>query len=92
MKLSPVLTEKSLADAKGGRYTFLVNRTLNKDEIKKVIEKAFAVHVMRITTASVKGGTKRNMRGKLQTKKAFKKAWAVIGEKEKIDIFEEKTK
>jgi ribosomal protein L23 len=92
MKLTPVLTEKSLADAKIGRYTFLVNRTLDKDEIRKLIEKAFTIHVTGITTANMKGGTKKNSRGKVQTKKAYKKAWVSLSEKEKIDIFEEKTK
>jgi large subunit ribosomal protein L23 len=92
MKLSPVLTEKSLADAKIGHYTFLVNRNLRKADIKKAIEEAFAVHVTGVRTANMKGGTKKNMRGKLQTKKAFKKAWVILAEKEKIDIFEEKTK
>ncbi len=92
MKLTPVLTEKSLADAKIGRFTFLVNRTLNKNEIKKIIEKAFTVHVTGIASANMKGGTKKNVRGKVQTKKAYKKAWVTLAEKEKIDIFEEKTK
>lgn len=92
MKLTPVLTEKSLSDAKIGRFTFLVNRTLTKSEIRRVIEKAFSVHVTDITTANMKGGTRKNSRGKTQTQKAYKKAWVALAEKEKIDIFEEKTK
>ncbi len=92
MKLTAVLTEKSLSDAKGGCYTFLVNRVLDKNEIKKLIESAFDVHVSDIRTANIKGATKKNVHGQAQTKKAFKKAWVSLAEKEKIDIFEEKTK
>jgi len=92
MKLTAVLTEKSLSDAKGGCYTFFVNRVLDKGEIKKLIEGAFGVHVTGVKTAIIKGGIKKNVRGRTQTKKAFKKAWVSLAEKEKIDIFEEKTK
>jgi large subunit ribosomal protein L23 len=92
MKLTPLLTEKSLSDAKSGSYTFLVDAHARKEEIKKLIEAAFDVHVTSVRTSSVKGGTKKNMRGQMQTLKAAKKAWVSLAEKEKISMFEEKTK
>ena len=92
MKLTPLLTEKSLSDAKSGSYTFLVDTHLRKDEIKKLVEAAFDVHVTSVRTSSVKGGTKKNMRGQVQRQKAAKKAWVSLAEKEKIAMFEEKTK
>lgn len=92
MKLTPVLTEKSLADAKKGSYTFLVEAGLRKEEIRKLIERAFAVHVTSIRTLSVKGGSKKNFRGHIQRIKAAKKARVTLAEKEKISLFEEKTK
>lgn len=92
MKLTPVLTEKSLSDAKTGNYTFLVDTHLRKDDIKKLVEGAFDVHVTRVRTSSVKGGTRKNMRGQVQRQKAAKKAWVSLAEKEKITMFEEKTK
>ena len=92
MKLTPLLTEKSLSDAKNGSYTFLVDAHARKEEIKKLVEAAFDVHVTSVRTSSVKGGTKKNMRGQMQTLKAAKKAWVSLAEKEKISMFEEKTK
>jgi ribosomal protein L23 len=92
MKLTALLTEKSLSDAKTGVYTFLVDAHTRKEEIKKLIEAAFDVHVTSVRTSSVKGGTKKNMKGQIQTKKAAKKAWVSLAEKEKINLFEEKTK
>ena len=40
MKLEPILTEKSLKLASGGRYSFRVARTLNKRQIKSRQNKA----------------------------------------------------
>ena len=92
MKLIPVLTEKSLADAKTGCYTFLVDLHLRKEEIKKLIEGAFEVHVVSVRTSVVKGVTKKNTRGQIQRERSAKKARVKLGEKEKIAMFEEKTK
>jgi large subunit ribosomal protein L23 len=92
MKLTPVLTEKSLIDAKEGHFTFKVNRNLTKVDIKRVIEKAFDVHVTSVRTANSIARTKKNNRGKRSAIKAYKKAWVKLGDKESIDIFEEKTK
>jgi len=92
MKLTPILTEKSLTDAKSGSYTFTVDRGLTKPEIKKVIEEAFGVSVTSVRTANLKGGARKTLRGQTQKIKAGKKAWVTLKEKEKIDLFEEKTK
>ena len=92
MKLTAVLTEKSLNDAKSGRYTFLVERGLTKMEIKKLVEDSFGVNVVSVRTANIKAGSKKNLRGQTQRSKAGKKAWVSLKEKEKIDLFEEKTK
>ena len=92
MKLTPVLTEKSLSDAKTGCYTFLVDLHLRKEEIKKLIEGVFEVHVVSVRTSVVKGITKKNTKGQIQREKSAKKVRATLAEKEKIALFEEKTK
>jgi len=58
MKLTPVLTEKSLAEAKKGHYSFWVLPTFKKGEIKSEIERVFEVHVTGVSTMNYKGGAK----------------------------------
>ncbi|MBI3397465.1 50S ribosomal protein L23 [Candidatus Woesebacteria bacterium] len=92
MKLSPVLTEKSLNEVKKGRYTFKVLPGLNKNEIRKGIEHAFGVHVTSIRTILLKELEKKNLKGYKTRIKAVKKAIVVLKKDEKIDLFEESGK
>lgn len=92
MKLTPVMTEKSMSDAKKGQYTFMVEKGLTKTEIKALVNKVYDVHVVGVRTTNNKAEVKKNMRGIKVTKKASKKAWVSLAAKEKIDVFEEKTK
>ncbi|KKU12301.1 MAG: 50S ribosomal protein L23 [Candidatus Woesebacteria bacterium GW2011_GWA1_45_8] len=92
MKLIPIVTEKSLKDAKAGRYTFTVLPGFNKAEIRKAVEGMFKVHVTGIATMNYRGGTKRNFRGQIRSKAASKKAIVTLAKDEKIDLFEEKKK
>ena len=87
MKLIPVVTEKSLKDAKAGRYTFTVLPGNNKAEIKKAVEDMFKVHVTAVSTINLKGGTKRNFRGKIQSKAASKKAIVTLAKNKKKKLF-----
>jgi large subunit ribosomal protein L23 len=89
MNIKPIFTEKSLKEAKLGRYTFLVPVNLTKEEIKKVINSLFSVHVKKVSTVNYKGGTSKNFRGEIKKISARKKAIVSLSEKEKIDLFEE---
>ncbi|HSD98218.1 MAG TPA: 50S ribosomal protein L23 [Patescibacteria group bacterium] len=85
----PVISEKSIKDAENGRFTFIVALQSSKDEIKKVVEETYKVHVLDVATAIVKGKTKRV--GKKRTEKAlgsYKKAVVVLEKGQKIDEFE----
>lgn len=79
MRIIPVLTEKSLDQAKEGNYTFWVDRRLNKNQIRNLVEETFGVHVTRVRTINVRGETR-------------KKATVALKEKEKINLFESKKK
>jgi large subunit ribosomal protein L23 len=92
VKIIPVFTEKSTKMAKDKKYTFLVPVTLTKTDIKKVINEIFEVNVRTIKTITNKKMTKRNMRGKLVTIPATKKAIVSLRKDEKIDLFEEEKK
>ncbi|MGB6838757.1 MAG: 50S ribosomal protein L23 [Microgenomates group bacterium] len=92
MRLKPVLTEKSMSEAKEGIYTFWVEKSMNKNQIRKAVEDVFGVHVVKVRTINVAGETKRTFRGKKRTIKPRKKAMVTLKEKEKIDLFEEAKK
>ena len=92
MKIKPVITEKSLSDAKEGNYTFLVDRRLNKYQIRQLISDLFGVDVVKVRTSNYKAGVRRNYLGKKVVTKAKKKAVVTLKEKQKIDLFEEKKK
>jgi len=90
MKIEPVLTEKTLDDAKKGNYTFFVDRRLNKYQAKKLISETFDVHVVKVRTVNLKKEIKRTYTGRTKVIKARKKVIVTLKEKEKIDIFEAK--
>jgi large subunit ribosomal protein L23 len=92
MLLKPLLTEKSMADAKKGNYTFWVDKRMNKHQIKKLIGEMFGVTVVNVRTINLRGEKKKTYRGKIKIIKPRKKAIVVLKEKEKIDLFEEKKK
>lgn len=90
MKIIPVITEKSMLNAKSGKYTFYVDPGLTKDQIKRLISEVFKVHVMSVKTLVYKGRMKKNYRGIKITIPFKKKTIVTLGDKEKIDLFETK--
>lgn len=88
MKLEPILTEKSLNDAREGKYTFYVPMNLNKYQVKELIEKAFGVNVTKVRTMVKKGEEKRTIQGRKRVIKPKKKTVVTLKEKQKIDLFE----
>jgi large subunit ribosomal protein L23 len=73
---SPSLTEKSLSLYGNRQYTFLVDRSLQKGQIKFAIEKIFDVQVSNVRTSILPEKTKRvgkSIGKKAQYKKAFVK-------------------
>lgn len=91
MRLKPVITEKSMSDAKNKRYTFYVPTDLNKNQIRKLISETFDVTVKSVRTINSRLRTSKNLYGKIKTIKATKKAIVTVGEKDKIDLFETKS-
>lgn len=91
MIIEPIITEKTLELAKRNVYTFKVKFSMNKHQIKKVIEDAFGVNVTRVRTINMKKVSKKDYRGKTKTSKAYKKAMVNLKEKEKIDLFDTKS-
>ena len=83
--LKPVITEKSMAQNKDNKYTFLVNLRANKIEIRKAVEKLFKVSVTQVTTVRMQG--KRKRRGRIFSKRSdYKKAYVTLKEGDVIEV------
>ncbi|MFZ4633681.1 MAG: 50S ribosomal protein L23 [Saprospiraceae bacterium] len=88
--IKPIITEKAskLSD-KRNTYLFVVNRKVNKIEIKNAVEQQYNVTVDSVNTAIIPGKPKSRstktavVRG---TKSAFKKAYVTLTPGEVIDI------
>ena len=83
--IAPVITEKSSVQAEANVYTFKVAKDANKIEIKKAIEEAFGVHVVKINTLNTKAKNKRVGRYTGKTK-TYKKAYITLTDGEKIEL------
>ena len=83
---APLVTEKS---ARVGetlkQIVFKVDLSANKREIKKAVEELFKVEVIKVTTAVVKGKTKRNRFG-VYKKSNYKKAFVSISKDSEIQF------
>ena len=92
MRLEPVITEKSLELANKGKYTFRVDRRLNKHQIRNLIEKVFKVKVTRIATIKTPGEVKTTLRRQKRIVQPGKKAIVSLKEGDKIALFEKAKK
>ena len=61
--IAPVVSEKSYSQLDEGKYTFLVDPSSNKLEIKQAIETIFDVKVASVNTANRAGKRKRTRFG-----------------------------
>lgn len=83
----PVVTEKSTSLLQDNKYTFVVDPSANKTEIKQAVEKVFKVKVEKVNTMNVKGKIKRVRRIPGRTPDT-KKAIVTLKKGDKIEIFE----
>ena len=86
---APIITEKSMAEAAFGKFTFRVDRRATKSEVSRAVAKFFKVHPLAVRTINIKGRTKwsRGFRKRVRTK-AWKKAIVTLKEGEKIEVFD----
>lgn len=84
--LRPLLTEKAVtAGQDNNTYAFEVARDANKIEIRKAVEQAFSVKVLKIRTAMRKGGQRRYGYKWVQNA-SVKRAWVTLAEGDRIDL------
>jgi len=89
--IKPIITEKATADVENfNRYGFMVNPKANKVEIKKAVEAAYEVSVIKVRTINVRPDRKtRHTKTGVQTGKtnAIKKAIVQVAEGDSIDFY-----
>lgn len=83
----PIITEKSSNLVENLQYTFEVDPSATKTEIKDAIEKIFKVKVIEIRTINVHRKPKRMQRFE-GFKPAYKKAIVRLAAGQTIDVFE----
>lgn len=84
----PLITEKSMSDMSEGKYTFVVDKSANKTEIKNALEKIFGVKVEKVNTMNMKGKLKR-MGANVGRRASWKKAIVTLAADSKgIEFFE----
>jgi large subunit ribosomal protein L23 len=83
--IRPIVSEKSYSLIDQGKYTFEVDPTANKTEIKLAIEKIFGVKVASVNTINRQGKTRRTRFG-MGKRKDTKRAIVTLASGS-IDIF-----
>ena len=87
--IRPLITEQSMEDQDIKKYVFEVAKDANKVEIKKAIEEIFGVTVIKVTTAHVRGVSKRTGAYPMGKTASRKKAVVKLSADSKnIEIFE----
>lgn len=85
--IKPYISEKSVALAKDGKYTLVVNGNLTKNQVKQILREMFNVNVIAIWSCKLKSVKKTGVRGKT-TERGCKKIIVELKEKQKIPGFE----
>ena len=83
--ISPNVTEKSTSLSEFNKVVFRVNKSANKKNIKKSIEKIFKVNVVKINTINIKKKNKM-VRNKKAYKSGYKKAIITLKKGQSIDL------
>jgi large subunit ribosomal protein L23 len=87
----PIITEKfSALSEKENKYSFIVDRKANKEEIKTEVEKLYQVKVLDVNTMIYPGKKKtRYTRRNIITgrTKSFKKAIVTLKQGDQIDFY-----
>jgi len=89
--MKPIITEKANSDSElNNRYTFQVEKNANKVQIKKAVESAYSVKVLKVRTINVRSDRRiRHTKAGIQFGKsnAIKKAIIQLAEGESIDLY-----
>ena len=85
--IRPLITEKNTNLMMYNKYSFEVDRTATKPQIKHAIETIFKVTVTKVHTMNMRGKLRRRGRNVGYTS-SWKKAIVTLTEGDRIDLFE----
>lgn len=91
MNLKPIFTEKSMNQAKSGRYSFWFLPKFSKNQIKVILEKTLDIKIDSIKTQNYKKMIAKTMRGTVKTISAKKKVLITL-KSGKIELFADEVK
>ncbi|MST04050.1 MAG: 50S ribosomal protein L23 [Candidatus Pacebacteria bacterium] len=83
----PIITEKSVSEAKIGKYVFLVENNATKPEVKKALKVIYKVDTVKINIVNARPKTKR-MGNYHYSKSGYKKAIVTLKKGQKLDILQ----
>lgn len=81
----PIITEKAHDMSALGKYVFLVASDANRPEVKKVIEREYKVHVVKLNVINTSSKPRRVGRN-IGVKPGYKKIIVTLREGEKLDV------
>ncbi len=84
--IRPVITEKSMGQTNGGRYTFAVPLDASKPEVAAAVEEAFKVDVVAVNVVRVRGKTRRLGRH-VGRRPDWKKAVVTLAQGQRIERY-----
>lgn len=85
----PIITEQSMSEAELKKYTFEVDKSANKIQIKKAVEEAFGVKVDKVNTMNMQGKMKRSGAYPMGRRPSWKKAVVKLtADSKNIEFFE----
>ena len=88
--IKPLVTEKIAALNEKGKYGFVVEKSSNKVQIKRAVEKLYGVNVEEVKTMIVPGKAKSrytNSKVLSGSTSSYKKAIVTVAEGEIIDFY-----
>ena len=83
--LSPIVTEKTNNQLSNRKYSFSIDGSANKEDIKKSIETIFGVDVEKINIINTEGKVKR-FKGTVGKRSSVKKAIVTIKDGQEINF------
>ena len=85
----PIITEQSMGQTEGKKYTFEVAKDANKIEIAKAVEEVFGVKVAKVNTLNMIGKEKRMGMRPAGRRRNWKKAMVTLtADSKTIEFFE----
>ena len=85
----PIITEQSMAETEGKKYTFEVAKDANKIQIAKAVEEIFGVKVAKVNTLNMHGKEKRTGAFPKGRRPSWKKAMVTLtADSKSIEFFE----